>query len=584
MGATIHKTFSVKGARKAIRTASGTPAASRSVALRQILLPSAKDRWQGYWVNYYTPQRIEMILRWAAAGDMLQQWQMFDLMERTWPRLQGNLRKLKDKAASVGWMVQPWYAKGAKPTPEAVRRADLLEDAINTMRPSVADDENDFEGTVWDLADAWGKGTSLLEILWEPRDNMIAPRATRFVTPNHYGFWSTKTQPDAIRFKADDSWLANQSSDPMDLIPDKFLLGVAKGKSGHPAGAALLQPLAFFWAAMNFSWEWFLNYAQIFGIPIRFATYSDNASQETIAEIDNMLENMGSMGWANLPAGTTLDIKEPSKTSGNHPQESIITAANTACDILILGQTLAQEAGDIGSQALGKVHADVMSDREQALIGWTARMLNLQLVPAFCRLNFGDTKEAPQIVADCDEGPDAQTLGQTILVAQKAGLQVSKHWAHDKLGIPIPEPGEEVLEPVAPQMAGMAGGHEEPDGDEDEEGNEPADDTDEEEDDEVSAKAATDQLIDNTLERLTGIQARWLGGVRPFFAELIAKALDKDVTDADFVKAVEHAKKQMPDLFHKLNPDALAVELEASMGAACVNGAVKGFMKRQGKQ
>jgi hypothetical protein len=95
-----------------------------------------------------------------------------------------------------------------------------------------------------------------------------------------------------------------------------------------------------------------------------------------------------------------------------------------------------------------------------------------------------------------------------------------------------------------------------------------------------TGRDATDQLINTTLENLTGVSARWLAGVKPFFRKLIQAARDERVTDAELVQTLEAAQKQFPELFNKLNKEALAEALEASMGAACVNGAVKGFLAR----
>lgn len=96
----------------------------------------------------------------------------------------------------------------------------------------------------------------------------------------------------------------------------------------------------------------------------------------------------------------------------------------------------------------------------------------------------------------------------------------------------------------------------------------------------MRAKDATGKVIDAALEELTGVEARWLGGVKPFFARLVRLAQDERVTDADFVKALEGASREMPELFGKMDAKAVQVALEAAMGAACVNGAVKGAMRK----
>jgi hypothetical protein len=101
---------------------------------------------------------------------------------------------------------------------------------------------------------------------------------------------------------------------------------------------------------------------------------------------------------------------------------------------------------------------------------------------------------------------------------------------------------------------------------------------------ELEAKAqdeVADKLISNVLEDLTGVQAKWLGGVKPFFRRLIDAAKDEKLTDQEFIATLEQAQKAMPELFAKLNRLELEKAFYGAMSAAAVNGAVQGYLKRQ---
>ena len=86
------------------------------------------------------------------------------------------------------------------------------------------------------------------------------------------------------------------------------------------------------------------------------------------------------------------------------------------------------------------------------------------------------------------------------------------------------------------------------------------------------------------MEGMSGIEARWLSGVKPYFVRLIKAAEDPNISDADFLKACEIAHGQMATLLPNINIEALAASMEAYMGSAAVNGAVKGFLNRPVKQ
>jgi phage gp29-like protein len=537
--------------------------------------PDAKDRWLSAQVSMYTPERIEAVIRGAMSGDLLAQWEMFDLMEGTWPRLLKNLNELKDGVCSFDWTVIPWAAKGEEPTPEAQKRAEFVEELIWNMEPAPDVDENDFEGTLRDLMDAWGKGISVLETSWYQRpydqsSTAIAPRSTRWIKPCYYGY--PVQGEDRLMLKVSEvqrtgmtpgqPWLVATNGDFAPFPPDNFLIAVAKQKSGHPTGSSLMRALGFWWSAANFTAEWFLNFAQIFGMPIRWASYDPNLDKPTIEIIKDMLANMGSAAWAAFPAGVTMELKEASKSGSDNPQKALMEITDKVCDILVLRQTLTTDAADRGTQALGTVHQDVLGDVKGAAANWAARIINRQLVRSICRLNYGDTRECPFLLPNANEVKDAKSLAERDQILLNLGMEFPKEWFYERHDVPVPEDSDDIFM-AAPKM-GMPGEEDEP----------PPRDR-------VQAKDATDKLVDNVLEDLTGIEAKWLAGVKPVFVALVQAAQNKELSDADFLRAVEEAHRRMPELFPKMDHEAIADHLEASLGSGVVNGAIKGAMKRK---
>jgi len=539
--------------------------------------PDAKDRWLSAQVSMYTPERIESVIRGAMSGDLLAQWEMFDLMEGTWPRLLKNLNELKDGVCSFDWAVIPWAAKGEEPTPEAQKRAELVEELIWNMEPAPDVDENDFEGTLRDVMDAWGKGIAVLETSWALRavtikggtGQAMAPRATRWIKPCYYGY--PIQGEDRLMLKVSEvqragmtpgqGWLVATNGDFAPFPPDNFLIAVAKQKSGHPTGSSLMRALGFWWAAANFTAEWFLNFAQIFGVPIRWASYDPNLDKPTIEIIKDMLANMGSAAWAAFPAGVTMELKEASKSGSDNPQKALMEITDKVCDILVLRQTLTTDAADRGTQALGTVHQDVLGDVKGAAANWAARIINRQLVRSICRLNYGDTSECPFLLPNANEVKDAKSLAERDQILLNLGMEFPKEWFYERHDVPVPEDSDDVF--VAAPKMGVPGEEDEP----------PPRDR-------VNAKDATDKLVDNVLEDLTGIEAKWLAGVKPLFVSLVEAAQNEQLSDAEFARVLERARAQLPELFNQLDHDAIANALEGALGAAVVNGAIQGSMKR----
>ena len=453
-----------------------------STSLAKILRPQAAYRWLLPQLAAITPQYIEMILRGAMAGSHVQAWELFDLMEDTSPRLLKNLNELKRGVVSMDWSLQAHHEQDAPPTASAKRKLALVNAALADMRPSAAADENGLNGTIYDVLDAWGKGQAVCEIDWERRDagsagrNIIAPRATYWVHPTCVS-WSMDGQLglrlELLNRAAQGNVGPNDytltpgvwqttSSQPLpssvaSFPPHKFLVSICKAKSGTALGGALLRPLAWWWCAGNFSADWLLNAAQLFGLPFRWANYDPGSPQATIDAICGMLQNLGSNGWAAFPAGVELKFLEASKTGDNSPQADLLDRAEKQMDLLILGQTLTSDTGGSGqgggSLALGQVHAGVKAGIIQSAANFAASVLNSQLIPSILELNFGDDTEAPSYQPAPAKAEDTLANAQRDQVLLAAGVLMPKAWFYSRHDIPLPAPGEETIGGAPPAPA-----------------------------------------------------------------------------------------------------------------------------------
>ena len=83
----------------------------------------------------------------------------------------------------------------------------------------------------------------------------------------------------------------------------------------------------------------------------------------------------------------------------------------------------------------------------------------------------------------------------------------------------------------------------------------------------------SDDLAGAVLEGLTGVSKDWLGGVKPFFDRLAALAESGDVSDGDFVEALDGSQAQLPELFDSLDTEALITAFEEAIGAGVIAGA-----------
>ncbi len=430
----------------------GSPVAP---SLARILRPQAAYRWLLPQLASITPQYIEMVLRSALAGNHVQQWELFDLMLDSWPELAACAQELTDGVSCLKMIFEPFAEEDEDPTPGAIERCKLASSALRRMAPDAANDENDREGTLNDIIDGWFRGVTCLEIDWHAVSapgggTMLAPRSTWWVHPVCFAFdvngrLGLRVDAQGVLNPSALGTPAGQPAVVGAFPPNKFLIGIHKAKSGTALGGALLRPLAWWWCAANFSADWLLNLAQIFGLPFRWANYDPTAPQETVNAICSMLQNMGSAGWAAFPSGTTLELKDTGKTGDHSPQGELLDRADRYARLLILGQTQSGGKGSaVGGQAFGTVESDVKKKRIEAAGRYACRVFNTQLLPSILTLNYGDADECPavRLLEDAEGGLDEAQRDAALIAA---GVKTSRNFLGKKYGLPPPEDEEDTI-------------------------------------------------------------------------------------------------------------------------------------------
>jgi phage gp29-like protein len=174
-----------------------------------------------------------------------------------------------------------------------------------------------------------------------------------------------------------------------------------------------------------------------------------------------MMEAMSSAAWGIAPDGSKVEFHESSKSGADNPQAYMLTLADTACDLLVLGQTLTGSVGDSGSRALGEVHAAVRADIIDSAAVWLAEVLNEQLVPAVIALNYGEVDEdssLPWFQPMRKSKKETKTMAETFEIVLRSGIPVRKDEVYDALDLSKPEPGDDVFTTPAtpPALTGGA--------------------------------------------------------------------------------------------------------------------------------
>lgn len=405
--------------------------------IQTLVSPFADSKFKHWPASELDPESLLALKDSISSGQLDRQEQLFMAMLEKWPRLRKNLGEIANAVARMEWTVMPWTEKGKKPTPEAQELAELVESAFWRSEPKPDTVEQGADDLIKSLSYMITCGNTVHQIKWAA-DDIVFPRCYEPLSAQYYAWEYNYGKRDRL--------LLFRHGLDMDLEgeefpPDKFLIGLNKADVFHPLFGAKLRCLVGWFGAACYGLPWLMTFCELFGIPFRIAQV--RGSEKAKAEAAQMLQDLGSGGWAVSTENFKFELHDAVKGANGLPQADLIRLADEQCDNLILGQTLTSSKGDGGSYALGQVQdgirKEVIEDVGQAV----ANVLNEQLIPAIVRLNYGRVpSRLPKFVPGI-RGIDAASL-ETISKAAEV-MDVGEEFARSIVRIPKPRPGEAVL-------------------------------------------------------------------------------------------------------------------------------------------
>jgi phage gp29-like protein len=414
---------------------------------RGIIAPiGARYRKQDYDLANVTPDQVRATLRGVRNGRLDDQDRLFRLMLDSWSRLRKCQNEVASAVASVPIEIKPCIVEGAsEPTQEAIDIANTVRRALEAYAPRPAYWELGKRDMIKALVDAYAKGISVLEIVWQLKDGIVSPRCYSPVPARYLSYTQAQNEDDRLMLAPGGVY----SSALEDFPAHRFIIGVWNSGSGHPMHAANIRSLSKYWLAAIYGLGWLMQYAQLYGIPFRQA--KTDGTTEADAKAREMLENIGSGGWAVTSKDVEIEMGSPPSGSASElPQSQLMREADNACDILMLGQTLTTDVSSSGSRALGDVHANVRADVLASVAKWVEEIITTQIIPAIVALNYGENipqSSIPYCSMELPAPKDEKAVAERAKVITEIGLPVTTAWIYEELGIPQPEPGQEVFVP-----------------------------------------------------------------------------------------------------------------------------------------
>lgn len=396
-----------------------------------------RDQWSTYPSVKLTPDRLAGIFREADAGHILRQAELFEEMEEKDPILGSVLhtRRLAVQGLDV----------------EILPASDSAEDKAIAEAFNQNLEDLDLEEPLLHLLDAIGKGIGTVEINWDLSSGQAWITGMDWIPNKRWTFHELSAGWNAPLPKLPRLLTEDQPIDGIDVPPFKVIYHRYLGRSGFAQRAGLLRSVAYYYLFKNYDIKDWVIFLEKYGQPLRIGKFTPGASDDDKEVLREAIQNLGVDAGAMISDTTMLDILEAktAQTSGDL-YENAASYFDKVYQIAVLGQNATTEGtpGKLGNDtARAQVRDDILKADARAI----QKTLRWQMVWPWVGFNFGWDKKVPEIRFVITEPEDLQMLSTTHKNLVDMGVPIPLSFMRKKYGIPMPEKGEEILQPPAPR-------------------------------------------------------------------------------------------------------------------------------------
>ena len=390
-------------------------AAAQTTGIRQV--------WHQSVASGLTPGRLAAILQGATEGNAHDYLTLAEEMEERDLHYASVLGTRKLAIAGLAIRVE-----AASDDAEDVRRADQLKEIV---------DSPEFGELQADLTDAMGKAYAVSEIMWDRSGKTWNP--ARFEPRDQRFFQFDRDTGRELRL-LDEADMVNGVA----LAPYKFIVHLPRIRSGLPIRGGLARLAAVGYMCKAWTWKDWMGFADIFGMPMRVGRYGPGASKDDIATLMSAVANLGSDAAAVIPDSMRIDFTQAANVAGAGDFfKGLAEWWDKQVSKAVVGQTMSTDDGS--SQAQATIHNEVRLDLLQADAKAESNTLNRYFVRPWCDLNFAPGRKYPKLIIDVPQPEDIKILISALEKLVPLGLKVEQSVIRDKLNLPAPAAGAEVL-------------------------------------------------------------------------------------------------------------------------------------------
>ncbi len=390
------------------------------------------NRWATYPSEDLTPRRIAEYLKNADQGyiqyyaDLMQQVETKDIA------IFSGLRTRKLAIAGRKFSTLP----GADDA-EHKEHAEYVESVIRKIP--------NFQRHILDLADAVGKGVSVLEIMWNP-DATIRDLEWKHQRMFRYGkATDVASDPNELRLLTMDNMVDGYPV--KETWPNKFVVHISKARTGWNTDSDLMRILVWHYIFSNFGLKDWAAFLEVYGIPLRLGKYDQLASDTDKAVLRRAVVSLGSDAAAIMSKLTEIDVIEPKNSSASSAVfKDYLELLDKRKTQAILGQMATSEGtpGKLGQEDAQLLSFEVINQFDCEDMSAT---IQEDLYRPIIDYKCGPQDIYPIHKIHYETPEDLVAWTNMLKTYVQVGGKVAVKFANEKLGIPLPEEGEEVLTP-----------------------------------------------------------------------------------------------------------------------------------------
>lgn len=385
-------------------------------------LGSVRSIHAGHPADGLTPPRLAAILREAEIGDATAYLDLAEQMEEKDLHYAAVIGVRKRAIRSLEVQVDAGDDSAA-----AGELADMTRRALTSAA---------VRSSLIDMMDAIGKGYSVTEIVWEREGKGLRIAGMETVNPAWFEF---DRENGTYLYLRD-----NAGPQPLEL--DRYVIHLAKAKSGLPIRGGLARLAGWAYLFKNYTLKDWSIFLEAYGHPLRLGKYGTSSSAEDRRTLLRAARQIGVDMAAIIPKDMELEVIAGATNGADKMYDGNARYWDQQISKGVLGQVATTDA-IAGGHAVGNIHEKVRDDIRDADAEQLAASLQRDLAGALKRLHFPPQVPLPLISFPPPESVDPKLMLDLMERGPKAGLKIAVSQIREVFALREPEDGEEVLEP-----------------------------------------------------------------------------------------------------------------------------------------